>query len=89
MLTTLLIFWPFLAVLILLALDARSAKIWALAASLIELVFSLFLAVQFEPNAKYQFVMNYPWITSLGINFMLALMASVCCWYCSLLCLHH
>lgn len=69
MLTALLIFWPFLAVLILLALDARSAKIWALAASVVEFVFSIFVLVQFEPNAEYQFVLNYPWIASLGITF--------------------
>lgn len=69
MLTTLLIFWPLVAVLIALALDAPSAKLWALAASLIELVFSLFLAFQFEPTAETQFIMNYPWVASLGINF--------------------
>jgi NADH-quinone oxidoreductase subunit M len=69
MLTTLLIFWPLVAVLIALALNAPSAKLWALAASLIELVFSLFVAFQFEPTAQTQFIMNYPWVASLGINF--------------------
>lgn len=69
MLTTLLIFWPFLAVLVLLALDTGSAKSWALTASLLELVLSVFVALRFEPTAQSQFVANYPWITSLGINY--------------------
>jgi NADH-quinone oxidoreductase subunit M len=69
MLTTLLVFWPFLAALLLLALDARLAKGWALAASVIELVLTLIVVAQFEASAATQFVANYPWIASLGINF--------------------
>jgi NADH-quinone oxidoreductase subunit M len=69
MLTTVLIFWPLLAALILLALDARLAKGWALGAALIELLLSLVVVFQFEPSAETQFVVNYPWIASLGINY--------------------
>jgi NADH-quinone oxidoreductase subunit M len=69
MLLTLLIFWPFLAVLILLVLNSRMAKIWALAASLIELVLSLFVVALFVPTAELKFVVKYRWIDSLGIDF--------------------
>lgn len=69
MLTTALIFWPLAATLILLALDARLAKGWALAASLVELLLTIIVVVQFEPAAGNQFVVNYPWVASLGINF--------------------
>lgn len=69
MLTALLISWPLVAALILLALDARLAKGWALTASLIELVLTIVVMVQFEPTSSTQFIFNYPWIASLGINF--------------------
>jgi NADH-quinone oxidoreductase subunit M len=69
MLTAVLIFWPFIAALIVLALKDSQAKGWALTASLIELVLSLYVAFQFEPTATTQFELNYPWIASLGINF--------------------
>jgi NADH-quinone oxidoreductase subunit M len=69
MLTTLLIFWPFFAALVLFALNATLAKTWALYASLIELLFCLFVVFQFDAAAQTQFVTNYPWIASLGINY--------------------
>lgn len=69
MLTTLLIFWPFFAALILLVLRGELIKLWALAASLVELIFCLAIIIQFEPNANTQFIVNYAWIPSLGINF--------------------
>lgn len=69
MLTGLLIFWPLFAAVIILTLNSAAAKTWALYAALIELVFCFAVIVQFEPTAEIQFVINYPWITSLGIGF--------------------
>ena len=69
MLTALLISWPLIAAIILLTLDARLAKSWALIASILELVLTVVVIVQFEPTSQTQFVINYPWIASLGINF--------------------
>lgn len=69
MLTALLIFWPLVAALVMLFLDTRQAKGWALIASLIELAISLYVVAQFTPDASSQFTMNQPWIQSLGINF--------------------
>lgn len=69
MLTTFLIFWPLVAAVIMLALDARFAKTWALIASLIEFVITVFVIIQFRPTSETQFIVNYPWVASLGINF--------------------
>ena len=69
MLTTLLIAWPFIGALILLALNARIAKDFALAVSLIEFVLCMLIVIQFEPDASTQFMVNYPWVDSLGISF--------------------
>ncbi|MBT1702255.1 complex I subunit 4 family protein [Chryseosolibacter indicus] len=73
MLTAVLIFWPFVAALIVLALNSNQAKGWALTASLIELVLSIYVAFQFQPTAEAQFEINTPWIASLGINFHVAI----------------
>ena len=69
MLTTLLIFWPLFAAVIMLILNAQLAKGWALIASLIELVLTLIVINQFDPATANSFTVNYPWIASLGINF--------------------
>lgn len=69
MLTVLLIFWPLLATLVLFAIKSHQAKYWALIASLIELAISMVVALQFDASANTQFVINHPWIASLGINF--------------------
>jgi NADH-quinone oxidoreductase subunit M len=69
MLTAVLIFWPFVAALIMLALNGSLAKKWALLASIIELAISIAVVMQFEPTASTQFGIDYPWIASLGINF--------------------
>jgi NADH-quinone oxidoreductase subunit M len=74
MLTAVLIFWPFIAALVGLALNTNQVKGWALFASLVELVISLVLAFQFDPaNPNPQFELTYPWIGSLGINFHVAI----------------
>lgn len=69
MLTAILIFWPLLATLLLFVIKSEQAKYWALTASLVELVVSILVALQFDASEKTQFVINHPWISSLGINF--------------------
>ena len=69
MLTLLLIFWPLLATLVFFWLKADEAKKWALTASIIELAISLVMVILFDPADGAQFVVNHPWIQSLGIGF--------------------
>jgi NADH-quinone oxidoreductase subunit M len=69
MLTGLLIFWPLLATLVLFALKSHQAKTWALTASLIEFGISMLVVLQFDASGPAQFVINHPWIASLGISF--------------------
>ncbi len=68
-----LIFWPLLAGLILLVTRFDRAKELALAASLAELAVSIFIAFQFDKDAGNQFSLTLSWISSLGINFSVAL----------------
>src|SRR5687768_11728113 len=69
MLTLLLIFWPLVATLVFFALKPQQARTWALTAALVELAISAVMIVQFDNAGSAQFVVNYPWIKSLGINF--------------------
>jgi NADH-quinone oxidoreductase subunit M len=69
MLTLLLIFWPLLAAFVFFAIKPHDAKKWALTASVIELAISVAMVALFDPSASAQFVVNYAWIQSLGINF--------------------
>ena len=69
MLISFLIFWPLFVSLALLLFKIKSAKELALAASVTELVASMMVVFQFDKNSGVQFVVNEPWITSLGINF--------------------
>lgn len=71
MLTTLLIFWPLLATLVFFGVRSHEAKKWALTASVIELAIALVMLILFDPSSPSQFVVNAPWIGSLGINFHL------------------
>ena len=73
MLTLLLIFWPLLATLVFFAVKPAEAKKWALTASVIELAISLVIVILFDPSASAQFVVNHPWIASLGISFHLGI----------------
>ena len=63
-----LIFWPLVASLLVFGFSSQAKSI-ALGASLIELVVSLVAAFNFIPNESIQFVVNVPWIQSVGINF--------------------
>lgn len=69
MLTLLLIFWPLLATLVFFVLKPDAAKTWALIASLVELAISLVIVALFDSQSAAQFVVDYTWIRSMGINF--------------------
>jgi NADH-quinone oxidoreductase subunit M len=69
MMTVFLIFFPLFVALVLFALRPSNAKIWALAGSLVELAGSLVAAAGFVPSQAHQFVVDVPWITSLGVHF--------------------
>ena len=73
MLILLLIFWPLLATLIFFAVRHEHAKQWALVASLVELAISLVMVFQFDSSAGAQFIVDYPWIRSMGIDFHLGI----------------
>jgi NADH-quinone oxidoreductase subunit M len=72
MLTAILIALPFLAGLLIITTGGEQSKRIALGAALAELVVAGIMLAQFQINAESQFVLNYPWIPSLGINFHLA-----------------
>jgi len=64
----LLLFFPLLGAIIT-ALSGRAAKAVALISSIVSLGIALVLVANFVPDASSQFVVNYPWIENLGINF--------------------
>ena len=72
MLTAILIALPFLAGLLIITTGGEQSKRIALGAALAELVVAGIMLAQFQINAESQFVLNCPWIPSLGINFHLA-----------------
>lgn len=72
MLTLFLIFFPLLVSALLLILKPQQAKWWALIASIIELGVSLVVAINFNKAGGLQYVVNVPWISSLGLNFSVA-----------------
>ena len=47
----------------------NTAKVSALAFSVFSLAITIGLLFNFTPDASTQFVLNYPWISQLGINF--------------------
>jgi NADH-quinone oxidoreductase subunit M len=70
MLTAFLIFWPLFAAVVLFLLRPQNAKAIALGASVIELIVSLIVVIQFDKQAvDTQFAINLPWIASMGITF--------------------
>ena len=72
MLTAILIALPFVAGLFIIAQGGENSKRIALLASLAQLAVAVVMLVQFQVNAETQFVFNFPWIPSLGINFHVA-----------------
>jgi NADH-quinone oxidoreductase subunit M len=73
MLTVFLIFFPLVASALLLILKPQQAKMWALVASLVELVASIVVAYGFDKNGGIQYSVNVPWITAMGLNFSVAI----------------
>jgi NADH-quinone oxidoreductase subunit M len=69
MITVILLLFPLLASLLLLALKAEQVKKAALAFTLIELALAVSALVNFVPDASTQFLVNIPWVSSLGIHF--------------------
>jgi len=69
MLTTLLIFFPLLAALLLFAFKAKQAKVIAFVASLIEVLLFMVALTQFNTTGGIQFNASAPWIQSAGISF--------------------
>jgi NADH-quinone oxidoreductase subunit M len=63
-----LLFFPVLSAVIT-ALSGKAAKTVALISSVASLVLALIFVAHFVPDSTSQFVVNYPWIESLGINF--------------------
>jgi NADH-quinone oxidoreductase subunit M len=72
MLTAILIALPFIAGLFIITSGGEQSKRIALGAALAELLVAGIMLAQFQVNAESQFVFNYPWIPSLGINFHVA-----------------
>ncbi len=69
MITIALLSLPILAALFLFISRSATAKQIALVATLAELVLAVLAAVQFEQNSSVQFLAEYGWIPSLGIDF--------------------
>ena len=69
MITLLLIFFPLVAGLFVLATIGQQAKKIALTASVVEFALALYACSVFNADASVQFACNIKWIASLGINF--------------------
>jgi NADH-quinone oxidoreductase subunit M len=64
----LLLFFPLISAIVT-AFSGKAAKTVAFVSSIASLVLAIVLVLNFVPNANLQFVVNYPWIQSLGISF--------------------
>jgi NADH-quinone oxidoreductase subunit M len=73
MLTLLLIFFPLVAALLIFIAGSKHAGVIALIASLVELGISVFAITEFNNLRGIQFIANYYWIESLGLNFYVAM----------------
>ncbi len=67
--TVFLIFFPLAVSLLLFLVKPVQARVWALVASLIEMVVSFVAVSRFVSNEIVQFSINIQWIKSLGLNF--------------------
>ena len=67
--TVFLILFPLAVSVLLFLIKPIQARVWALVASLIEMVASFVALSQFVSNEVVQFSVNLPWIKSLGLNF--------------------
>lgn len=69
MITVILLLFPVLASLLILAFPPAKAKHAALTFSVIELLLVVYAWISAEPTGAYQFVCEVPWVSSLGISF--------------------
>ncbi|RYE16896.1 MAG: NADH-quinone oxidoreductase subunit M, partial [Sphingobacteriaceae bacterium] len=67
--TVILLFLPLIAALVLLFFKGNVVKNIALFFALAELVVAAIMVSGFHADATYQYVVDYPWITDLGIHF--------------------
>ena len=67
--TLVLIFFPLLAALLVLAANDYQAKKLAMITSVVEFAIALYVYSVFTADSAVQFAYNAPWIASLGINF--------------------
>lgn len=66
---TLLIFWPLVAAIVVMMLKGQYARGFASLAAFAELAISLWIVSEFQTDASFQFEVNVPWISSLGIRY--------------------
>jgi NADH-quinone oxidoreductase subunit M len=69
MITLFLIAWPLITGLLLFLSGEESARKLALVSSLVQLVATAFLFFTFQSTAETQFLVDWPWVQSLGIHF--------------------
>lgn len=69
MITTLLIFFPLVAALLVFVAGQRLAPTIGIAATLIEFAIALFAYFNFDVTGGWNFDVSQPWIQSLGINY--------------------
>jgi len=69
MITIFILFFPLLASILFLFSGNENAKKIALGISFIELVVTIFAAIQFIPDSNVQFSLHVDWIRTLGISF--------------------
>src|SRR5690242_3174211 len=67
--TVFLIFFPLLASLAIFLVKPAQAKTIAFAASVVELLATLYAITQFTRNELFQFVLDVEWIRALGLHF--------------------
>jgi NADH-quinone oxidoreductase subunit M len=69
MLLTFLIAFPFFGGLLLLLMKHANPRWLATSIAVVEWLVSIWMTAQFTKDASVQFVVNVPWMTSLGMNF--------------------
>ena len=73
MITLLLLLFPALASLALLVLNTKDAKRAAMLFSIVELAIAIFALLNFQKDATTQFLLDTPWVNSLGIHFKIGI----------------
>jgi NADH-quinone oxidoreductase subunit M len=73
MLTALLLFFPLVVSVVVLAFKPAQAKSIALLGAVVELVISIYVTLQFDKLQLNQFAFDREWISSLGITFSLGI----------------